>query len=217
MRVYIGECRGKKFKEATALGFGICVSPQTFRAPKSPPNFYFVDNGAFYKWKRQERFSGWEFRSFLRKVLESYPFLPDFVVIPDVVADSEATVKSFLKWYPELKQLISIDRLAFVVQDGMEREEVVELLSKHPVGYLFVGGSLEWKLLTGRVWVEVARELSIKCHIGRVGTPRRVTWAKVIGADSIDSSLPLFSRAKWRRFVRAVTQEVLFSGGEYVR
>jgi NADPH:quinone reductase-like Zn-dependent oxidoreductase len=72
---------------------------------------------------------------------------------------------------------------------------------------LFVGGSLPWKLATGERWVRFAHAHGRRCHIGRVGTPRRVAWARRIGADSIDSCLPLWSRENLDAFVAAVRGE----------
>lgn len=42
------------------------------------------------------------------------------------------------------------------------------------------------------------------CHVGRVGTAKRVAWARRIGATSIDSSLPLWSVENLRSFRVAV-------------
>ena len=53
-------------------------------------------------------------------------------------------------------------------------------------------------------WVKVAHELGVKCHIGRVGTARRVRWAARIGADSIDSALPLWSKENLAVFIDAL-------------
>jgi hypothetical protein len=39
------------------------------------------------------------------------------------------------------------------------------------------------------------------CHIGRVGTYNRTRWARRIGADSIDSALPLWSEENLQRFL----------------
>lgn len=44
----------------------------------------------------------------------------------------------------------------------------------------------------------------LPCHVGRVGTARRIAWAKRIGADSIDSCLPLWSRENLDSFLRAL-------------
>lgn len=69
---------------------------------------------------------------------------------------------------------------------------------------IFVGGTLPWKIRTGAQWVELGHELGVKCHIGRVGTAKRVRWAMRIGADSIDSSLPLWSKENLGVFINAL-------------
>jgi len=75
----------------------------------------------------------------------------------------------------------------------------------HLVAYrgIFVGGSLRWKLATGAAWVRFAHAHGRRCHIGRVGTPERVAWARAIGADSIDSALPV-RHAKHLAFLAAL-------------
>lgn len=90
-----------------------------------------------------------------------------------------------------------------VTQDGMTAADVRGAVGDG-FGGLFVGGTLPWKLETGAAWCALARELKIPCHIGRVGTPRRVAWAHRSGATSIDSSLPLWSDGNLRRFLHAV-------------
>lgn len=69
---------------------------------------------------------------------------------------------------------------------------------------IFVGGSLPWKLETGAQWVREAHARHLPCHIGRVGTAKRVRWAKASGADSIDSCLPLWSEENLIAFLRAL-------------
>ncbi len=69
---------------------------------------------------------------------------------------------------------------------------------------VFVGGSLTWKLAHSARFVELAHRASKPCHIGRVGTPKRVRWAKSIGADSIDSSFPLWTLDRMAEFVEAI-------------
>jgi hypothetical protein len=83
-------------------------------------------------------------------------------------------------------------------------------LDEQPEPYrgLFVGGSLDWKLATAAAWVELAHARGMRCHIGRVGPADRVRWARDIGADSIDSSLPLRDRGKLVAFLRALGHDV---------
>ena len=81
----------------------------------------------------------------------------------------------------------------------MPRAAVVPVLASF--AGLFVGGSLPWKMRTAFDWVTLAHAHGKPCHIGRVGSPDRVAWAREIGADSIDSSQPLWTNDKWRAFL----------------
>jgi hypothetical protein len=81
------------------------------------------------------------------------------------------------------------------------------------IAWLFVGGSIEWKLKTGHEWTQAARSFGggdILVHIGRVGSARRIAWAQWCGAHSIDSSLPLWSEEKLASFLEALKQPPLF-------
>ena len=100
---------------------------------------------------------------------------------------------------------------AKALQDGWTAEVVrVCSIDPRPEGQfdgIFVGGSLPWKLATGAQWVTFAHERAMPCHVGRVGTPKHVAWARRIGADSIDSCTPLWAEANLERFVRALEPE----------
>jgi len=93
-------------------------------------------------------------------------------------------------------------RFYLAVQDGMAAADVRAAIAGF--GGIFVGGTLSWKLQTGASWVRLAHELGLPCHVGRVGTARRVRWARRIGADSIDSCLPLWSKEQLAGFVSAL-------------
>jgi hypothetical protein len=123
---------------------------------------------------------------------------PDFVVLPDVVAAGPASLHFSLRWLSALRPLAV--PLALVVQDGMTPDDVAPHLAH--VALLFVGGSHAWKLRTGAAWVAWAHAHGHPCHIGRVGTTRKLLWARRIGADSVDSSLPNWSGENLGRFLR---------------
>jgi hypothetical protein len=93
---------------------------------------------------------------------------------------------------------------------------------------------MEWSLQTYRIstWLACSSEAlstgssygakrgrsgrmtaGLRCHVGRVGTMKRVKWAQGIGVDSIDSCQPLRNETEFERFCRALnetTQEKLF-------
>ena len=185
-------------------GWGIVLVPELLNK-FSPLHFplYFLDNGAFAYYQRGEEFKGELFMRAL-EIVAGVPVSPAFVVVPDKVAAGRESLEFSLWWFERLKREFPRFTYALVVQDGMEEGEVKKAVREFEV--LFVGGSLEWKLKTGRRWVRLAHSLGI----GRVGTESRLRWARWIGADSADSSLPLFSRRKLRNVVENLRVGFLF-------
>lgn len=154
----------------------------------------FLDNGAFTDWRMGRQF---DVRAFAHDLVlaDAAAVQPDFIVVPDIVAGGLSSLALSLKWQ---KGVSSVGKAYLAVQDGMSLSEVRDVLPLFDG--IFVGGTLEWKLLSGKSWVELAHSFSKPCHIGRVGTPGRLIWARKIKADSIDSCLPLFSTNNLRRF-----------------
>jgi hypothetical protein len=156
-------------------------------------------NGAFGDWKAGREFAADAYTADVATLRAHRLVRPDFVVAPDIVAGGAASLERSREW---LSRLVDMGPVYLVVQDGME-PACVPTLAEGFAG-LFVGGSLEWKLATGSEWVKAAHAVGLPCHIGRVGTPERIRWAQRIKADSIDSSLPLWSAENLRRFRSAV-------------
>jgi hypothetical protein len=152
------------------------------------------DNGAFVDWRRGQRFNADAFEADMDRL----PSLsnPDFIVVPDIVAGGPLSLGFSLAWRDMLDGLAP---LYLAVQDGMTTEDVAPFVDDF--AGLFVVGTLPWKLRTGTSWVSLAHAHERPCHIGRVGTMERVQWARRIGADSIDSCLPLWSEDNLARFV----------------
>lgn len=198
MNAYIGQTRSRKLiARLQSEGFGECCQPGEF-PPKRLP--YMLDNGAFAAWKAGRGFDSAAWLSALRRVGElAEP--PRFAIAPDVVAGGLESLSLSVAWLEEMQRARVPAYLA--VQDGMQFEDVAPVIRKGFAG-VFVGGTLPWKLGTGAAWTKFAHELGLPCHIGRVGTPDRVTWAAESGADSIDSCLPLWSDGQLMRFVRAL-------------
>jgi hypothetical protein len=125
--------------------------------------------------------------------------VPDFVVVPDIVAGGLAS----LEWSAFWRSTVPTEFAAYLaVQDGMTEADVAPEL--HRYHGIFVGGSLAWKLATGAAWAKLARRRGLRCHIGRVGTAERVQWARAIGATSIDSALPLRANEHLEAFLAAL-------------
>jgi len=110
-----------------------------------------------------------------------------------------------LAWLPELRAFPWAIYLA--VQDGMETLDV----EASRFDGIFIGGTIPWKLRTAPHWVSVARRQGVPVHFARCGTARRVSYARALGCDSIDSSLPLWSKQNLRSFIDALDQLHLIS------
>ena len=163
------------------LGYGRMHSANMWRNPEKNL-FWALDNGAFSSWLHNKPFDERGFEESLIKV-ERSKIRPDFIVCPDIVAGGMDSLFFSLKWVHRIPAGIPA---YLAVQDGM----TPQIIDKYMFYFdgLFVGGSLDWKLKTGKIWVDFAHSNRMKCHIGRVGTFKRIVWALNIGADSIDSS-----------------------------
>jgi hypothetical protein len=211
MRVYVGQTRSRALiPRLTEMGFGEIVQRHEM-VPRRLP--YALDNGAFGDWRSGNPFDERKFREAVAHTQYLDYYLgdaPDFIVCPDIVAGGLASLAFSLRFVPWLQ-----DRgapLYLVLQDGMTECDVEPSLPLFQG--VFVGGTLPWKISTGERWVRFAHRHGLPCHIGRVGTARRVSWAMRIGADSIDSCLPLWCERYLQDFVAAVDsrQPDLFGG-----
>jgi hypothetical protein len=211
MIVYVGQtraaswirrCNDNSFREMTVRG-------------ELPPrrNPWAYDNGAYKDWKSDRPFDINRYTRDLRRIRnEGFPN-PDFVVLPDIPGEGRKSFEQSVSWLEWTRSTLHPTKvpLYLAVQDGME--EMTQEIADLDVDGLFVGGTLDWKLVWGAAWVAIAHRQDRKCHIGRVGTAQRVKWALEIGVDSIDSCQPLRNEVEFERFCRALqptTQETLF-------
>jgi hypothetical protein len=195
---YVGQTSSRKLvAHLTELGIGEAVQPDEFPPRRTP---WFLDNGAFKLWKNKLPFDGDSFLSAVERAA-SHAYRPDFIVVPDLVAESRS-LECSLGWIPRLQGAGS---LALVVQDGMTEEEVAKALPSS-VRVLFVGGTAQWKLNTTARWTALAHRMGLRCHVGRVGSKRRAQWAREVGVDSIDSCTPLFSADNLRRWLSGLRE-----------
>lgn len=204
MDVFVGQTRSRKLvAELAALGLGEMTQPDEYPPRRTP---WALDNAAFKAWRAGRPFDQTTFEfAVWRSTLSARRVPPAFVVVPDVVADAPATIAMAGVWIPRLREVWDVAApLAFVVQDGMTEAEVLPVMPS--VDVVFVGGSRAWKWATAARWCALAHAHGKRAHIGRVGTPRLVAQARVAGADSIDSALPLRSRPQFEAFVRAIRE-----------
>lgn len=125
----------------------------------------------------------------------------DWVTVPDVVADGDATFVQWGRWEPVVRAFGF--KPAMVLQDGMDRLSVHQF--DPPV--LFIGGSTGFKL--GHLAADLTADWRAKgrpVHMGRVSTEGRVRYAADIGCTSIDTSgcsrWPEVMIPKMIRFIR---------------
>lgn len=198
MKVYVGQTRsGNLIEELKSYGFGECVSRGELPPRRTP---WLLDNGAFGDWKAGRPFDGEAFQRDIEKLRRSGTAqLPDFIVCPDIVAGGLGSLAFSLTWH---QHLFRIAPLYLAVQDGMQEDDVLPHAERF--AGLFVGGTLPWKIRSARRWVSFAHRHGLMAHVGRVGTERRAAWARRIGADSIDSCLPLWSRENLESFLRGL-------------
>lgn len=215
VRVYVGQTRSRAFiEQLNTAGIGECVTPG--RLPPRRGFSWFYDTGAYSDWKRGRSFNYlqfsrdlrairmWQERGVGRGIFKGQPMTaPDFIVLPDVVGQGEASLEFSIDHLEETQRTGA--RCYLAVQDGVTPARILNVLGLFPsVKGLFVGGTTRWKLETAAAWCALGRRTGRAVHIGRVGTLERIEWAQSIGATSIDSSLPLWERDRLNAFIRAV-------------
>jgi hypothetical protein len=164
---------------------------------------WILDNGAFSYWKNNLPFDDKKFEDALIKT-ELKGLMPDFVIVPDIVTKGYESLNFSLKW---LNRIPAAYDCYLAVQDGMLPLVIEDHLNLFDG--VFVGGSLDWKLKTTPAWVKMAHRHGKPCHVGRIGTFRRLVWAKNLGVDSVDSSTFAQNKGGYARIDAAMNQTVL--------
>lgn len=198
MIAYVGQTRSRALvAELGRLGIGECTVTGELPARRSP---FFHDNGAFRDFEAGRPFSVNRWMRDMRW-LSYRSIVPDFVVVPDLVGGGAASLAMSTMW----RDLAAGTGPAYLaVQNGMDESEIAEVIVRDNYAGIFVGGDLPWKLATAPAWIRLAHDLGLRCHVGRVGPPDRVEWARSIGAESIDSSLPVMHEKHLRSFLVAL-------------
>ncbi len=236
MQGYLGETRDPRIlKLADAAGVGTVIQRGNLTR-SGPPRAWIYDNRVFADFQAGRKWTEGDTQEFLcdvrRIVRMPLAARPDFVVLPDAVGDASRTLQlgwevldrmheHGLRWVANERDRTrdrehakrierSGVRFAYVVQNGARPGDgILDRFIDNwraSIRTIFVGGSTGWKLANAQAWCHWAREMDMRCHIGRVGSSRRIRWARFAGADSIDSSLPLWSAAKLRVFLRGLEQ-----------
>jgi hypothetical protein len=137
---------------------------------------FACDNDAFAAWTSGNPWSESAWVAMLNR-LNSSPFSPLWVLVPDVVANREATLAAWDKYAPKASEYGW--PLAFALQDGMSPGDV-------PSGadIVFVGGTTEWKWKSLPMWCDHFPRV----HVGRVNELHRLRSCERLGVESVDGT-----------------------------
>lgn len=162
---------------------------------------YFLDNGCYAANLNDEL---WESDDFLRRlgeIPEKMPRDPDFVVVPDVPGEADATFERSLLYVREVREFGYPYLLP--VQDGVGIKNAISLADAIGAAGIFIGGSNEWKRYNTRRFVKRARERDLWVH---VGSPPDLLWAGGIGVDSVDTT-SIVRNEDWHKLRRLEQQD----------
>lgn len=198
MQILIGDTRSKALiAECQRLGWGRMFAEQ-HPTPWQGEKWGF-DNGAFHAWLHERPFPADRFLQRLDVAMRrgERPYL---AVCPDLVARGADSLEFSLGW---------IERVPrewpwyLAVQDGMDPKDVERALPNFQG--LLLGGTTRFKS-TAATWRALAHRYGLRFHYARASTPTRIEHAAVVGADSLDSSFPLWTTARFREFVAELSQ-----------
>ncbi|MGE0131862.1 MAG: hypothetical protein AB7U82_27580 [Blastocatellales bacterium] len=175
MIVYTANATGRMTMELSERfpdRLGLLFGPGSQKTPRGRK--YAIENGRFVAWKNNAE---WSERNYL-KLLEwatKQAARPEWILVPDVVADRDATLREWERWAPRLQQYGT--PLAFAAQDGMTRRDVPKEASA-----VFIGGTTEWK------WSHLDGWGKKRVHVGRVNSCAKLIECEDAGAESTDGT-----------------------------
>jgi len=127
------------------------------------------------------------------EVCRTVPMPPKIAVVPDIPGSAES-----LQWSLRWRSRLPNDWPWYLsVQDGMSVGHVLSVA--HLFDGIFLGGTDRFKL-TAQVWCDLAHFCGKKFHYARAGTRSKLQHAYAIGADSLDSSYPLWTKRRFWQF-----------------
>ena len=175
-------------------GWGRMVVKHRIRPYPGEP--WALDNGAYGAWKAERDWPEAQFRRFLTwaEGEAAAGRSPLFGVVPDIVAAGQASLAWSVAWRAQLRDAFP---WLLAVQDGMEPAAVARALPAFDG--VFLGGTLRFKRDEGRRYRDLAGERGGWFHYGRASRYWLLEHARELGADSADSTGPLYSVAEFRR------------------
>jgi len=200
MKILIGDGSGQRLKRiCQETGMGRMLAQNWPDLYENEP--WGFDNGAFGFWKKGLKFDEKAYSKRLNKAIIKYDDNPYIAIVPDIVAGGMESLKFSLKWLP---QLPPIWPWYLAVQDGMEVKSVLDVIDYF--SGIFLGGTDDYKKYAG-YWCKLAHHCGKKFHYGRVGTLSKLAHAIMIGADSLDSAFPLWTKDRLFSFIQALSQQ----------
>lgn len=158
---------------------GNIVSPGHWRG--RPLAYYALDNGCFSQQKTWTARAFWAHCDWAVREATKFQHAPQWVAVPDVVGDWQATLRRWEWWAPRLRQEFGWP-LAFVWQDGMRRRVVREHTDAE---IQFVGGkSVAWKMRKAQQLVHDFPHV----HVGRINSVPATLQCWRWGVRSVDGT-----------------------------
>ena len=154
---------------------GWLLSPGGWRKPHRWMK-YALDNDRFRARSTNEQWNEAAYLLMLSKAA-ALKHSPLWLLVPDVVANREATLAQWQYWAPKLAEYGW--PLAFAVQDGMTQADVPS-----DADVVFVGGTTEWKWATVWDWCRNNERV----HVGRVNGYEGLWSCHDAGAESCDGT-----------------------------
>lgn len=178
----------KAREHAPSHSHGYGWTPQKMTDHDAP---YFVDNGAF-----SESFQGETWVLTVERALTEMPTVPDFIVLPDVYGDAEATIERHREWLYDRPLPLSSGELAryWVLQPGLPLAEQFDAIEG--CQGVFVGGPKRWKRAHAEEIVARAEEDGLRTHVGNPGGADGLVWSYQTGFDSLDTTT-IFQNGYW--------------------
>lgn len=170
--------------------------------PNQPIGLWAFDNGAFKCWQDGKPFDAAKFQDWLEFAYRNYP-KPYLAVLPDMVAGGRASLDFSLSWLNS-KKLPENWPWYLAVQDGMDSAEIIGEIDRF--SGLFLGGTDDFKKQAG-YWKKIAIHNGKPFHYARAGTLSKLAHAIMIGADSVDSTFPLWTKDRLFAFIQALSQQ----------
>lgn len=162
----------KKIREETPKYIGSLVTPGG-SPPASLSLPWAIDCGAFH-------WSARKYITLLRRHEGRQNCL--FCTLPDIPGNAKETHERSIQWIDQVKKLGY--PIAWVIQDGQEKIKI----PWNDIDAVFLGATDEWRKKHALRFAYQAAWYSKWIHIGRVGSYKKLKWARSIGANSIDST-----------------------------